>query len=308
LKIFRPHEFWQHVVAWQGSGEHLVTRLVLVFTIYSALVYIGDLLTPDLGSFGIEVAPFEVAGGTLGFLILFRTNAGHDRWWEARKLWGGIVNQSRNLVVVGLANGPADPVWKRELAAWVAVFAHVSRRRLRDEREIPEVARLVGVDRAEILAKAEHMPSAAALRISRLLREARDAGELEPLAYSQAEAQRALLIDHIGGCERILKTPMPSSYVTLIRRFIALMLLSLPFVLITRVEWLTPLFTGLIAYPILALDKIGEDLQRPFSKRSLNHLPLDDITSGIEANLLALLDAPRLDLDEPSLLARSGTP
>ncbi|HEV7223249.1 MAG TPA: bestrophin family ion channel, partial [Pirellulales bacterium] len=68
----------------------------------------------------------------------------------------------------------------------------------------------------------------------------------------------------------------------------------LPFALITRVGWLTPLVTVLVAYPLLALDQIGAELQQPFSKASLNHLPLDEICATIEGNLLA-----QLELEQP---------
>ena len=101
-----------------------------------------------------------------------------------------------------------------------------------------------------------------------------------------------MLIDHVGGCERILKTPLATAYVILIRRFLVVFLLTLPFALLRRVEWMTPFICLLVAYPILALDHIAEDLQHPFSPKSINHLPLNDITTTIETNVLALLGSP----------------
>ena len=131
-----------------------------------------------------------------------------------------------------------------------------------------------------------------------MLREARDRGQFDRAAYLRAEEQRGWLIDHIGGCERILKTPLATSYVVLIRRFIVLFLVTLPFALLRKVEWQTPFVTLLVAYPLLALDQIADDLQRPFSTGSINHLPLNDITTNIETNLLALLDEQE-QLQEP---------
>jgi putative membrane protein len=148
---------------------------------------------------------------------------------------------------------------------------------------------LVGPEEAERIAVAEHMPTAVSMKLASLLREARDRGNLDMTAFLKAEDQRAWLIDHMGGCERILKTPLATAYVVLIRRFIVLFLITLPFALLRRVEWQDPLVTILIAWPILALDHIADDLQHPFSIRSINHLPLDDITATIESNLLALL-------------------
>ncbi len=289
MKLLRRKQFLEHVMDDDDAVRSRVARLVLGFTGYALAIYLVDILTPSWFRVGIEVAPYEVAGFALSSLLVLRTNAGHDRWWEARKLWGGITNECRNLAIVALANGPDDPRWRREIVAWTAAFAHVTRRTLRAQTALKEVAALVGTGRAGEIAASDHMPSAVSLRIAGLLREARDNDGLDRFAYMQAEAQRCLLIDHIGGCERILKTPLAKAYVVLIRRFLFLFFLSLPFALVARVGWLTPVFTMLIAYPLLALDHIAEDLQHPFSIRSINHLPLDEITATIERNLLALL-------------------
>ncbi len=287
--------FWGHVFSRDEPGSRPVTVHVLLVTAYAALVHVFNELTPQWGDFGIAVAPYEVAGAALSALLVLRTNAGHDRWWEARKLWGGITNQSRNLAIIALASGPDDPRWRREVVGRIVAFGHVARDSLRGKRDPGAIADLIGAGPAARVVQADHMPSAVSLAIAESLRDARDRDVLDRVAYLQAETQRAQLIDHVGGCERILKTPLARAYVVLIRRFIVLFLLVLPWALMSRVHWLSPLFTLLIAYPILALDRIADDLQRPFSTRSINHLPLDEITATIERNLLALLDEPAGD-------------
>ena len=83
----------------------------------------------DWFNVGIEVTPFEVAGGVLERCCSSSgSTPGYDRWWEARKLWGGITNQCRNLATTALGNGPDDPTWRREVVAWTIAFAHSSRR------------------------------------------------------------------------------------------------------------------------------------------------------------------------------------
>jgi putative membrane protein len=105
-------------------------------------------------------------------------------------------------------------------------------------------------------------------------------------------------VDDIGGCERIVKTPLPLAYRVEIRRFLILFIAAIPLALVDRARWFTPLATVLIAAPLLAVDKIGTELQDPFSKDSLNHLPLDEICATIEGNLLAMLDQPITDRTE----------
>jgi ion channel-forming bestrophin family protein len=285
----RQASFWIEAITIQGSATPLVLGRVAMFGVIALVVTAIDRYE-HLPNLGIDVAPYEVAGAALGLLLVLRTNAGYDRWWEARRLWGGIVNQSRNLAIAALAYGPDDPAWRDRFVRRVAAFAHVSRRSLRGERGLPEVAALLGPDEAARIAAAEHMPGAVARALGDDLRLACDRLGMDRFAFLQADRERAALIDHLGGCERILRTPLPRAYTIQIRRFILLFLGMLPFALLTKVGWLTPLITVLVAYPIFSLDHIGSELQDPFSIGRLNHLPLDDICATIEGNLLALLD------------------
>ena len=151
----------------------------------------------------LEVTPFEFAGVVLGLLILLRTNAGYDRWWEARVLWGGIRNQSRNFVISAMAYGPTNSEWREKIVRWAAVYPHVARLNLRGELPSSEVANLVGPEDAKQVAAAEHMPSFVALKLGDLLREATDKLEMDRYGFIQVDLQRALLIDHVGACERM---------------------------------------------------------------------------------------------------------
>ena len=287
MKLFsRPERFWSEIFQIQGSATPYVLWRTLVFGLIASVVTI--IHTQPAFNLGIPVAPYEVLGVALGALLVLRTNAAYERWWEGRKLWGGIVNQSRNLVIQALSYGPDDPDWRRQIVGWTAAFAHVARHSLRAERHLPELDRLVGPVKAQRIASVDHMPTAVSLAIGQLLREGADMG-MDRFAFVRAEEERAKLIDHIGGCERILKTPLPEAYSIEIRQFIFVFLVALPFGILLKVDWLTPVVTMLVAFPILALDEIGVELQNPFSQRRLNHLPLDQICEDLERNLMALL-------------------
>jgi len=283
--------FWSEAFAWKGAATRRVLPPVALFCVISTLVYAASRVGADLG---IRVGPHEIAGAVLGLILVLRTNAGYERWWEGRRLWGGIVNQARNLTTVALSYGPSDPRWREEVVRWTITFAHVARRSLRGERELPEVAALLGPGPAARVAAAVHMPTAVARRIGELLREAHSGCVLDGFAFQEAERQRATLIDHIGGCERILKTPLPRVYSIEMRRFIALFLVTLTFALISKdLGWVTVLLVALVAYAILTVDLIGSELQNPFAPRNLGALPLDDICRTIEGDLLGLLAEER---------------
>jgi putative membrane protein len=286
----RPEPFWTEIHQVEGSATPYVVRRTLVFGLIALLITLVEKLT--IHTIAVPMTPYEVLGAALGALLVLRTNAGYERWWEARKLWGGIVNQSRNLVIEALAHGPTDPDWRRRIVGWTAAFAHVARRSLRGQRTSPELAPLIGAAHAERVASADHMPSAVALALGLLLREAAEGLGMDRFAFLRAEEERARLVDHIGGCERILKTPLPLAYSIQIHQFIFVFLVTLPFGILDQVNWLTPVVTMLVAFPILALDEIGVELQNPFSTEHLNHLPLDDICRDLERNLTALFTDP----------------
>jgi len=285
--------FWSEIFTLQGSVTPFVFRRVLVFGAIGLAVYWANELThPNLAT---DLGPYEVAGAVLGLLLVFRTNAGYDRWYEGRKLLGGIVNDSRNLAVTALSHGPDDPAWRESVIRWVAAYGHVVRASLRGESVPGEVRSLVGSQWADEIAEAASMPSFVALRIGEFLRHACEQMGMDRFGFMEADMERSRLIDCFGACERINKTPIPWAYSVNIRRIIFLYMIAVPFALLDRAGWLTPLVTMLVAYPILSLDQIGVELQKPFWTKSLSHLPLDQITARIETDVLALLAQSRAD-------------
>jgi len=285
--------FWRHAFAYRGSATPHVLPRVLVFSGFAALVVALHQPFPFLR---VAASPVEVSGAALALFLVLRTNAGYERWWEGRKLWGGIVNQSRNVVIGALTYGPADRDWREQVVRWSAAFPHVVRRSLRGQRDLPEVSELLGQPAAQEIAGAQHMPSFVAGRVAALLRRGRAESPedgLDGFAFENVDEQRALLLDDVGACERILKTPLAFAYAVTIRRFIVIYLALVPFGLVVSVGWATPLVTMFISYPILALDHIGTELQNPFAERSLGHLPLGEICASLQANLLAMLDEER---------------
>jgi putative membrane protein len=305
-----PTWFWKDALTIRGAATYRVLPNVLAFGLIALAIYVID--RSGQYNLSVPVGPHEIAGVLLSVLMVARSTAGYERWWEARKLWGGIVNQSRNLAITGLAYGPSDPEWRDRFVRWSAAFCHAARASLRDERAVPELVPLLGRDAAARVMDAQHMPSFVALTIGELLERATTEMGMDRFAFLQADRERATLIDHIGACERIKKTPLARVFSIKVRRFILLFLLTLPFALLHKFSEesdpvLVPLVTMLVAYPLLGLDQIGVELQNPFALHRLSHLPLDEICQTIEGNLLALLNvqSPSLRPTDPTL-SRDG--
>ncbi len=286
--------FWREAIALQGSVTVHVLPSIIFFGLLGSIVCVVAWLMQRLFdvSVTLDISPFGFAGAVLGILLVIRLNAGYDRWWEARTLWGGIVNQSRNLVISAMAYGPLDSEWREKVVRWTAVFSHSAHLSLRSEEPFAKLDDLIGIENAKELAAATHMPSLVSLRIGELLRDATERFAMGGFSFMQIDRERALLIDHIGACERILATPLPRIYSITIRRFILLFLLLLPIALLhtSAAVWSIPVITMLVAYPLLTLDQIGVELENPFSEDNLSHLPLDDISASIERNLFAMLE------------------
>lgn len=277
--------FISTALQWQGSVTPQVLPRVFVTASYAALVYLASSLIP---AFSLPITPFEYSGAVLALILVLRVNAGHDRWWEGRKIWGSIVNQSRNLALIVYSYGEKNHPYVEQALKWIAAWPHIMRESLRKEKELTDVKALLGDIEVNKLRSAEHMPMYAGTRIATLLLALKNQG-FDSFAFLRAETERSQLIDAIGSCERIRNTRMPLVLAIKTRRFIFLFLLLLPWALIDRIGILTPLVVALASYPLFSLDEIGAELQNPFSQRNLSHLPLDGICKTIASNVMGLL-------------------
>jgi putative membrane protein len=279
--------FWRDALAWRGAITPVLLPRIALFGTYALLVALAHGMAAWEG---IDPLHLGYTGGVLGVLLVFRTNASYDRWWEARKLWGGIVNQSRNLAIKAVEYGPDDPRWTEAFVRATGVFCHAARLSLRGERAAEALVRVLDDEPlAARIVGARHLPTAVARRLAQLLAQARADASVDGFTLLAFDRDLAMLIDHVGGCERILKTPTPRVHAIKLRRFILLYLLGLPLALASSSPWIAPIATMLVAYPLLAIDQIGHELENPFSQRRASHLPLDSICETIENDVLALL-------------------
>jgi putative membrane protein len=287
--------FLRGALIWRGSVTPRIFSSLLIMTTYCLLIVAVDQYWRPLQH--LDVTPFEYTGVVLGLVLVFRTNAGHERWWEARKLWGGIVNQSRNLVIEALnysdvlnGDNPQKHVWHKEIVKWTITFSFAAKESLRNGNNFDDLTDLLSEQELEALKSAVHKPLFVASKIASLIQQARLNHYIDGFVFEKLEGQRISLIDHIGGCERILKTPMPLVYAIKSRRFILIFLLLLPFSLIEKLGFSAAFIYFLVAYPLLSLDRIGIELQNPFNTKNLSHLPLHTICDTIKLHCLALLE------------------
>lgn len=281
---YDPHKWLDHLFDIRGTLVREISFRVLACVVWAAMVLsVNNWVRPV----GIGVTLHSLVGVALGLLLVFRTNASYDRFWEGRKLWGGIVNETRNLVRMATVNlGEAqDLVWR--LTRWTAIFPWTAMSALRGESALGPVANELDELEREALAGSQHLALHAALRMSECLLEARKRGGLTDIVHMAMDQNVQLLVDYLGGCERIRKTPLPFAYVVHLRRALIIYCFTLPFALVDMFGWWTLLDVLLVAYTFLGIEEIGVEIEGPFGNDE-NDLPLETICETIHQNVYAL--------------------
>ena len=275
--------FLKSALAFQGSVTPKVMKKVGVIIVYSSLVSYLCYLFPVAV---LPIGPFEYGGLIMGLILVFRVNAGYDRWWEARKLWGNIVNQSRNLtiILINYTNKESND-WRLKITNMISALPYFMKDSLREQINFKVLRHFVDMEIIQQCNQSHNKPMMLASLIAHELQIARNHHGLDSFAFMRAQEQIEHLIDAQGACERILKTPMPFVMAVKSRRFILFFLLMLPFALANVSVFLNPLIAGIVSYAIFSLDQIGIELQNPFSEKNLSHLPLDNICETIDKNI-----------------------
>jgi putative membrane protein len=262
---------------------------VLFFTVWSAAVLLFHRLHHPVE---VPSTVHTLVGVALGLLLVFRTNASYERFREGRKMWGGMVNESRNLARTASTFLRDRPSAVEHIILWTAAFSYASMHSLRGAPGLgPFAERLPKAEVTETLA-AQHVPLAVALRVSNRLAEERQGGHLTDYVMMAIDANVQQLIDYLGACERIQKTPLPFAYVVHLRRALVLYCLTLPFALVEAFDWTTIIYTLIVTYILFGIEEIGVEIENPFGT-DYNDLPLEKICGTIERDLLAIVEEKR---------------
>jgi ion channel-forming bestrophin family protein len=286
---YDPHRWTDHLFDVEGSMVREILGRVSLCVLWSVIVVSLHMLLPE-GWFDLAVpeTAHALIGAALGLLLVFRTNASYDRFWEGRKLWGGMVNETRNLARLSSTWIAGRPDLVRQILLWTIVFPWSAMYRLRESREIGLLRDELPPGEFAAVAAADHVPLAVARRITALIEEARAAGAISDIQQSQIDQNVQLLIDYLGGCERIRSTPLPFAYAVHLRRALIAYCFTLPLALVSQFGWDTIIATLFLAYVLFGIEEIGVEIEDPFGTDE-NDLPLDEICRNIEGNLRDIL-------------------
>lgn len=224
----------------------------------------------------------------LGLLLVFRTNSANERFWEGRKLWGGIVNNLRNLTWQIWVNvrekSSEDREQKIQILNLLTLFAIATKNHLRGEGINEEMTRLLSPNYYHRLQTSQHLPLQIAADLGEYLQEQYQKNNLPEYQLTQMQNLINQLIDMVGGCERILKTPIPNSYNIHLKQLLLIYCLVLPFQLVDQIHWWTIPFVAIVSYIVYGIEAIAIEIENPFG-RDKNDLPLEQICQGINQNI-----------------------
>ncbi|MBX7126176.1 MAG: hypothetical protein K1X47_10820 [Cyclobacteriaceae bacterium] len=286
-------KIWFELIFHSYSKQVVRTLLpALVFlAVFSAVVCytVLDLIDLEPHEFPGSTAVHSLLGIVLGLFLVFRTNSSYDRWWEGRRLWGGLVNSSRNFALKLHAALPLDHPDRTWFAVMTGNFAVALKEQLRRGVLVNELEVSDEHFAAEIQ-QANHKPNRISAMMYRRVEDLGRQGVLTSHQLLNLDKELKDFTDILGACERIKKTPIPYSYMMYIKKFIFIYLITLPFGLITTFGYFTIPTVLLVSFVLLSVELIAEEIEDPFG-RDINDLPTDELSETIRKNVKEILAA-----------------
>ena len=228
----------------------------------------------------------------LGLLLVFRTNTAYERFWEGRKAWGTLVNNVRNLArqiwVAIEEKDPQDIELKKSALRLLPAFAVAMKLHLRQEAVNPELEPLMSPAQYQNLKSMNNPPLEIAFWIEDYLHEQYERNCLDVYQLTSMKELINSMIDVLGGCERILKTPIPLAYAIHLKQLLLLYCLALPFQMVNDLAWGTGPVVALISFTLFGIEEIGIEIENPF-EHDTNDLPLDSICATMQRNINDLI-------------------
>lgn len=267
-----------------------LTPALFFMGVYSTLVcyLIIDLLKLPEISFHPSIAMHSLLGIVLGLFLVFRTNSAYDRWWEGRRLWGALVNSTRNLALKLNAylskENHEDRDW---FAKMISNFIFATKEGLRSGVQLSEL-QPVSENFIDDLKKYKHKPNRISALLYERVNELYKNGQLTGDHLINLDKELKDLIDFMGSCERIRNTPIPYSYMMYIKKFIFIYVITLPFGFVTDSGYFTILIVLLVTFVLLSVELIAEEIEDPFG-HDLNDLPTDELAMKIKGDVAEIL-------------------
>ncbi|AZB31314.1 bestrophin family protein [Chryseobacterium balustinum] len=231
----------------------------------------------------------SLLGFVLSLLLVFRTNTAYDRWWEGRKLWGKLVNDTRNFAVKINMILSDDRDSANQIARYLKYYPHFLAKHLSQE----STRLALDEDYSEIEKSLKnHGPTDLVILLTHKLHQLKKEGKISDVEMLYLDTQVSGFLDVCGGCERIKNTPIPYSYSSFIKKFIILYVLALPIAYVINLGLFMIPLTVFVYYVLMSLELIAEEIEDPFNNDE-NDIPMEAIAQNIERNVHQIMGAKK---------------
>jgi ion channel-forming bestrophin family protein len=285
MVLYNPKEWWRLIFAFHKSDTFRMSLpAIAAVAVYTGIIaYVeNDLLH---ATFKNTTAIHSLVGFVLSLLLVFRTNTAYDRWWDGRKLWGNVMNDSRNLgmKLSAMVKDENDKVAIKNL---IVNFAIALKDHLRGEASLENLnTDCIDCVKDEI----SHLPN---FVMTQLYKKVNGLYENKVISGEQlifVNEQMQSLVNTAGACERIKNTPIPFSYNIFIKKVIFLYIFTMPFGFAREFGYWSVPIVSLLFYIFSSIELLAEEIEEPFGLDS-NDLPLDQICKNLDANLTEIFD------------------
>lgn len=227
------------------------------------------------------IAVYSLVGFVISLLLVFRTNTAYDRWWEGRKKWGSLVNDTRNLSVK-ISAILKDEQERHFFKRMIPNFVFAAKEHLREGVIFEELE--LSAEEFSLLRNKKHVPLAITQFMYLKLQELKSNGHLTQEEFLAIDINLNALMDSLGGCERIKNTPIPFSYSLFLKKFIFIYVTTLPLAFVTIFGYFSALIATFVFYVLVSMEVLAEEIEDPFG-RDDNDLPTDTLCERIRENV-----------------------
>lgn len=281
---YNPKDWFKLIFIFHKSD----TFRMLFPTLMVAAAYSTLLTYLSVEMHYIEFKSTTVIHSLLGFvismLLVFRTNTAYDRWWEGRKLWGELVNSSRNLALKISTMMPKEALAdKHNLYVLIGNFPFVLKEHLRSQFKPKEFENNTAIS-ADDLQNKTHKPNAVIWAIEKEIMKAHQQKFLSSEQLLMLNEELKTMANVCGGCERIKNTPIPYSYSMFLKKFIFAYVFTMPLGFVYDFKYWTAPIVVFIFYAFASIELIAEEIEDPFGTDA-NDLPTDAIAITIRTNM-----------------------
>ena len=260
---YNPKHWLSFIFSFHKSdtARMMWKELIYICLLSSGIAFIEINYFPGATYLKNLTTVYSLLGFVISLLLVFRTNTAYDRWWEGRKMWGSIVNDTRNLSLklqaLHLTEQQKELFLKLIIAFPIAVKDH-----LRNKSKAP-------------------------LDLQTELRKAVESLFQQKLICAEqwASLQRDLdgLVNSLGACERIKNTPIPFSYSLFIKKFIFIYVVTMPLAFVPLFGYFSSFISTFVFYALVSMELLAEEIEDPFGIDT-NDLPAEQICQTIESD------------------------